>query len=303
MGILIDKNTRVVIQGITGKEGSKATREMLDYGTVISCGVTPGKSGSTVEGLPVFDGVKEAIEYDPRINTSVIYVPPLMVFDAAVEAIRNGIKTVLIFTENVPSKDSAKLVDYASRNNARVIGPSSIGLINVGVGKLGSIGGSKEQDMYSKGKIGIISKSGGMCAETALLLTKEGLGQSTVIGIGGDLIIGSTFTDLLELFGKDSETDAVVIYGEIGTSYELNVAEFLKKNKDFKKPIIAFIAGQFAQSIDRQVSFGHAGAIIENGHETAEAKKNALREAGAYVANYHDEIPSLVKQALNKSGK
>ncbi|HYD03945.1 MAG TPA: CoA-binding protein, partial [Alphaproteobacteria bacterium] len=166
MGILIDKNTRVVIQGITGKEGSKATREMLDYGTVISCGVTPGKSGSTVEGLPVFDGVKEAIEYDPRINTSVIYVPPLMVFDAAVEAIRNGIKTVLIFTENVPSKDSAKLVDYASRNNARVIGPSSIGLINVGVGKLGSIGGSKEQDMYSKGKIGIISKSGGMCAET-----------------------------------------------------------------------------------------------------------------------------------------
>lgn len=299
MGIIIDKKTRLLVQGITGREGARATKEMLDYGTNIPCGVTPGKGGMSVHGLKVFDSVEEARKYDPKINSSVLYVPPLMVYDAAIEAMDAGIKTVLIVTENMPIKDSAKLIEYAKENDCMVIGPSSVGVLNVGVGKIGSIGGADEKRMYSKGRVGIISKSGGMCAETALILTQQDIGQSTVIGIGGDVIIGSRFVDILKLFEDDEDTDIVVIYGETGGLYEEQVAEMVKKG-EFTKPIVAFVSGKFVESIEKNVSFGHAGAIIEHGIGKTENKKIILRKAGILVADYHDEIPGLVKEALTK---
>jgi len=297
MGIIVDKDTRVLVQGMTGREGSRATKEMIDYGTKVSCGVTPGKGGMTVHKLRVFDSVEEAKKYDPAINTSILYVPPLMVYDAALEAIHNGIKTVVIITENVPVKDTTRLVEYAEGYGARIIGPSSVGVLSVGTGKLGSIGGAEETRMYSKGNVGIISKSGGMCAETALILTQEGLGQSTVVGIGGDVIIGSSFTDILKLFEEDKETEVVVIYGETGGLYEEQVVQMIKR-KELTKPVVAFVSGKFIESIEKSLSFGHAGAIIEYGIGKADNKKKILKQAGVLVADYHDEVPALVKQAL-----
>ena len=296
MAILIDENTRVVIQGITGREGVKTSKQMMDYGTKISCGVTPGKGGEEVNGLKVFDSVKEAIDFDPDINTSVVYVPPYMVFDAVVESIKNGIKLIIVITENVPIKDSATMLEIAKMYNARIIGPSSIGVMTVGVTKVGSIGGF-DNSSFSKGRIGILSKSGGMCSETALILSQIGIGQSTVLGIGGDVIAGSTFVDLLELFERDSETDAVCIYGEIGGKYEEQIAEYVKAGK-IKKPIIAYVSGKFAETLPKTLSLGHVGAIIEKGSDSADYKRKVLREAGVYVANFHHEIPDLVKQAL-----
>lgn len=296
MAILIDENTRVVIQGITGREGVKTSKQMMDYGTKISCGVTPGKGGKEVNGLKVFDSVKEAMEFDPTINTSVVYVPPFMVFDAVIEAIKNGIKLIVVITENVPIKDSAKMLEIAKNYNARIVGPSSIGVMTVGVCKVGSIGGY-DNSSFSKGRIGILSKSGGMCSETALILSQIGIGQSTVLGIGGDVIAGSTFVDLLELYEQDPETDAVCIYGEIGGKYEEQIANHVKAGK-IKKPVIAYISGKFAETMPKTLSLGHVGAIVEKGSDSADYKRNVLREAGVYVADFHHEIPSLVKKAL-----
>jgi succinyl-CoA synthetase alpha subunit len=299
MEYIIDENTRVVVQGITGKEGSRATKEMMNYGTKVSCGVTPGKGGLNVHGLKVFDSVEEAIQYDSKINTSVLYVPPLMVFDAAMEAISAGIKTIVIVTENVPVKDSAKLIEFAKKYNSRIIGPASVGVLRSGISKVGSIGGPEEKNMYSKGNIGIISKSGGMCAETALILTQQGIGQSTVVGIGGDAIIGSTFSDILKLFENDDETEVVVIYGETGGLYEEQIATMIK-TKEFTKPVVAFISGRFIENVERSLAFGHAGAIIEHGIGKTPNKKKVLKEAGVLVADYHYEIPALARKALEK---
>jgi succinyl-CoA synthetase alpha subunit len=296
MGI-ITTNARVLVQGMTGKEGQRATKEMVEYGTSISCGVTPGKGGLEVLGFPIFDSVKEAKQFDPTINTSILFVPPLMVLDAAIEAMNSGIATINIITENVPVKDTSILIELAKKKNATIIGPSSVGVITVGQAKLGSIGGTKKQDMFSKGNIGIISKSGGMCAETALLLTQNGIGQSTAIGIGGDKLIGTTFIDLLDLFEKDDQTKAIVIYGEIGGTYEEQIAKHIQQQK-ITKHIIAFISGSFAETLTKNVALGHAGAIIENGQGTAKQKKEKLKQAGVYIANYHHQIPQLVKQAL-----
>lgn len=293
--MLVDQNTKVMIQGITGKEGSRAAKSMLEYGTKLVCGITPGKGGMKVEGLPVFNSIKEAKEYDSEITTTVLFVPPLRVYGAAIEAMDNGLKTLVIITENMPIKDTAKLIAYAEKKACRIIGPSSVGVLNVGAAKLGAIGGSK----YSKGSIGIISKSGGMCSETAAILTQQGLGQSTVVGIGGDVLIGTTFTDLLALFEYDSKTKAVVLYGEIGGTYEEQAAEMVKSKK-FNKPLVAFICGKFAESIPRSLAFGHAGAIIEKGIGKAEDKKRILRKAGVSVADYHHEIPDLVKKGLKR---
>lgn len=289
-------DTRVLIQGITGREGRRSTREMLDYGTMVSCGVTPGKKGRTIEGVKVFDSVREALEFDEAINTSVLYVPPLMVLDAAMEAMDAGIRLIIIVTENVPIMDAAKLLEQGRRYGARIVGPSSVGVISPGVGKLGSIGGADPERIYSKGSVGVISKSGGMCAETASLLTAAGLGQSTVVGIGGDVIIGTTFVDVMELFQEDDNTEVVVLFGEVGGAYEEIAAEMIQE-KRFTKPVIAFISGKFAESISEGLALGHAGAVVEEGFGTAEEKVKALRQAGAIVADYHHYIPELVKQA------
>ena len=296
LAILINKDTVVVVQGITGREGIKTSKQMMDYGTKISCGVTPGKGGTEVNGLKVFDSIKEAREYDPTINTSVVYVPPLMVYDAVVEAINNDIKLIVVITENVPIKDSAKMLELAKMQNVKIIGPSSIGVMTVGVTKVGSIGGY-ENTSFNKGRIGVISKSGGMCSETSIILSKAGFGQSTVLGIGGDVIAGSSFVDVLELFEKDPETDVVCIYGEIGGKYEEQIAHAVKCGK-IKKPVIAYVSGKFAETLPKTFSLGHVGAIVERGSDSADYKRKVLRSAGVYVADFFDEIPNLVKKAL-----
>lgn len=299
MSIIIDEKTNVLVQGITGREGQRATESMIESGTKVSAGVTPGKGGQTVANRPVFNSVAEALSLDPTITLSVLYVPPLSVLDAATEAINAQIKTIIIVTENVPVSDSAKIFEKSKRAGCRIIGPSSIGILNTRLGKVGSIGKPQESRMYSQGSIGIVSKSGGMCAETALILTQVGLGQSTVVGIGGDVIVGSNFVDMLELFEHDAQTEAVVLFGEIGGFYENQVAEVVQEKK-FTKPVVAFISGQFAESLERNVALGHAGAIIEGSQTTAKAKKQLLKAAGVLVADYHYQIPELVRKVLGK---
>lgn len=296
---IINDTTKVLVQGITGKEGQRATMSMLASGIKVVCGVTPGKGGQRVGDCPVFDSVQQAMEYDSEINTSVLYVPPLMVLDAVLEAITAGITTLVIVTENVPVPDSIKILQEAKKKNCLVIGPSSVGVLDTKRGKLGSIGSSEDSKMYSAGRVGIISKSGGMCAETALILTQAGLGQSTVVGIGGDQIIGSNFVDILKIFAEDKDTEAVVIFGEIGGYYEQQIADLVKSGQ-FNKPIVAFISGQFAETINRHLALGHAGAIIEGKQTTSQAKKEILKQAGVLVADFHHQIPELVKQVLKK---
>lgn len=298
MSIIFDESTNVLVQGMTGKEGQRAAEGMIASGVKVSAGVTPGKGGQEVLGKPIFNKVAEAMAHDSTINLSVLYVPPLAVFAAAMEAMDAGIKTIIIIAENVPIKDSALIVERARELACRVLGPSSIGISNSKLGKLGSIGNPKDSKIFSPGNVGIISKSGGMCAETASVLTQKGIGQSTVVGIGGDVIIGTNFVDVLAMLEKDEETKAVVIFGEVGGFYEHQIADMVK-SKDFTKPVIAYISGQFVEKLGRSLALGHAGAIIEGDQTTAQSKKKALKEAGVLVADYHYQIPELVAQALN----
>src|SRR3989344_3026303 len=265
--MIINKNSRILVQGITGKEGLRATKDMIDYGSNVICGVTPGKGGTIVLDIPVFDSVAEAVRFNKEINVSVLYVPPLLVYDAVIEALYNGIKTIIIITENVPVKDVAKILELSEKYDAIIIGPSSVGVIKVGECKVGSIGGSNVGRYFLKGKVGIVSISGGMSAETSLLLSQNGIGQSIVVGIGG----------------KSEE----------------KAAEMIKKG-EIKKPVVAFVSGKFAQTINRSVALGHGGAIIERGMGGAESKIIALRDAGVRVANFHHEIVDLVREVLKE---
>ena len=296
MAIIIDEKTRVLIQGITGKEGQSAAKGMLEYGTKVVCGVTPGKGGDDVYGIPVYDSVKEALEKH-HVDSSVVYVPAFASKDAVIEAISAGIKTIIVITETIPIHDTAEMVAYARQKNAMIIGPSSIGIISPGKAKIGSVGGPYSQRAYSHGNIGIISKSGGMCSETSLLFKNKMMGESTVVGIGGDVLSGSTFVDIVKLFEKDDETEIIVIYGEIGGTYEEELADYIKKN-GMKKPIVAFIAGKFAGML-QNVSLGHAGAIIERGKGAREEKVKLLKEAGVHIAEVHHELPLIVKTILD----
>lgn len=298
MPILVDHTSVVLVQGITGKEGLKAATSMRDYGTKVVAGVTPGKGGQTVEGFPVFNTVAEAMAAFPTITTSVLYVPAAAVFDAALEAFDAGIDLVNVITEQVPVYDTARLIAYARRHDRRLIGPSSIGCISPGVAKLGSIGGFDPTRSFSTGPIGVISKSGGMCSEIAHMLTESGLGQSTVIGVGGDRLCGTTFADLLPLYQSDPQTKAVVIYGEIGGTYEEEVAVALQQ-KRFTKPLVACISGIFAETLPSGLHLGHAGAIIEGNVGTRTAKVAALTEAGAHVVNSSDDIPQACASLLH----
>src|SRR3989344_2124529 len=297
--MIINKNSRILVQGITGKEGLRATKDMIDYGSNVICGVTPGKGGTTVLDIPVFDSVGDAVRFNKEINVSVLYVPPLLVYDAVFEALYNGIKTIIIITENVPVKDVAKILELSEKYDAIIIGPSSVGVIKVGECKVGSIGGSNVGRYFLKGKVGIVSKSGGMSAETSLLLSQNGIGQSIVVGIGGELISCSTFCDMLKMFEKDIDTKVIVLFGEIGGNSEEKAAEMIKKG-EIKKPVVAFVSGKFAQTINRSVALDHGGAIIERGMGGAESKIIALRDAGVRVANFHHEIVDLVREVLKE---
>lgn len=300
MAILVTDKTKVLVQGITGKEGSKVALQMKNYGTRVLAGVTPGKGGQEVHGVPVYNTIAEALENHPGINTSFVSVPNFAAFGAIKEAIEAKIPLINILTEHIPIQDTAKAIAMAKKSGVRLVGPSSIGIISPGIGKVGSIGGDDPRGVFSKGNVGIISKSGGMASEVAWILTKNGIGQSTVVGIGGDILVGSTFADLMEEFEKDSQTQAVVIFGEIGGTYEEEAADYIRgKGKEgrgkFSKKVVAFISGLFAETLPQGTKLGHAGAIVYGEKGSYKSKINSLKEAGVTIAKTPDEIPSLLK--------
>lgn len=289
MSILIDKNTRVLVQGITGSEGSFHTQQMLEYGTRIVAGITPGKGGQFFERVPIFDTVREAV-VSTGANASVIFVPAPFAADAVMEAAESGIALVVCITEGIPVTDMLKVREYLSSRNTRMIGPNCPGIITPGECKIGIMPGF----IHSPGSVGVISRSGTLTYEAVYQLQQQGLGQSTCIGIGGDPIIGTSFTDGLRLFHEDPQTEAVVMIGEIGGSAEEEAAQFIAA--EMKKPVISFIAGQTAPPGRRM---GHAGAIIAGGKGTAAEKMAALQKAGVYVSTSPAEIGRTVRKALS----
>jgi len=285
--ILIDENTRAIVQGITGRQGSFHTKEMLDVGTKIVAGVTPGKGGKEIHGIPVYDTVKEAVE-EHDVNASVLFVPAPAVKDAVYEAIDGGIELIVIITEHVPVHDTVDIVNYGRKKGVKIIGPNTPGIASPKFGKLGII----PARVLKEGYIGMVSRSGTLTYEIANQLVVSGYGQSTCVGIGGDPVVGTDFIDILQLFEKDRDTDAVVMVGEIGGSSEERASEYIKK---MEKPVVAYIAGISAPEGKRM---GHAGAIIERGLGTVESKMRALRDAGAYVVRRISEIPTVLKEVL-----
>jgi len=273
MSILVDENTRVVVQGMTGKEGSFHTRQMLEYGTVVAAGVTPGKGGQKAEGVPVFHTVQEAVEKE-GVNASCIFVPPPFAADTIMEAAAAGLGVIVCITEGIPALDMVKVASALKDQESVLIGPNCPGIISPGKTKVGIMPGP----IHKPGHMGVISRSGTLTYEVVDQLTRAGLGQSTCIGIGGDAIIGTTFVDHLRRFAEDPETHGVVIIGEIGGTAEEEAAAFIEEH--FEKPVIAFIAGQTAPPGKRM---GHAGAIISGGRGKAEDKIRALESAGIAV--------------------
>lgn len=298
MSILIDEDTKILVQGITGREAREKVPEMIEYGSDVVAGVTPGKGGQEVHGIPVYDTVQNALDNHSDINCSLIYVPPNAAKDAVFEALENDIKLVNIITETIPTYDTWKILEKANENNARIVGPSSVGIISPGKSKLGPIGGSQPGKVYEEGKVGVLSKSGGMTTETAWVLRQEGLGISTAIGLGGDRISGTTFEDALRLFENDNQTEAVVLFGELGGLYENKAAELIEKG-GFTKPIVAFIAGKFTERLPSR-QYGHAGAIIREGKEKPSIKEKELKNAGVEIADVHHEIGKKVKKILER---
>lgn len=296
MAILVNRQTRVLIQGITGKSGVQACRELLDYGMQVICGVTPGKGGQEVFGVPIFNSVAEAISAVGNIDASMVYVPPLMARDAALEAINAKVGLVHIFVEKIPILDVSQILWEAKKNDVRVLGPASVGAISPGEGKIGSIGGPNPNAVFSKGPVGVMSKSGGMCSELAMLITNGGYGQSTVVGIGGDLLVGTTFADLLLEFESDEQTKVVVAFGEVGGSSEVEAAKFIIEKK-FTKSFIVFLAGSFAESLPKDTALGHAGAIVGLDYSMKE-KIKFLKDSGVVVAENFEDIPNLIKNAI-----
>lgn len=296
MAILVNKDTRVLIQGITGKSGRVVTSELLDYGTKVVAGVTPGKAGQEIDTVPVFNSITDAVSRVGKVDASMVYVPPLFAKDAALESIEAKIPLIHIFVEKMPIFDVCVVLAKAREKGVRVLGPASVGVIVPQEVKIGSIGGPNPNKVFCKGPVGVISKSGGMCAELAMLITNGGFGQSTVVGIGGDLLVGTTFSDLLVDFEEDNQTKAVVAFGEIGGSAEIEAARLIEEGK-FTKPFIIFLAGKFAESLPKDTSLGHAGAIV--GMEaTMEEKIRILKKSGAHVLEKFEDIPKEIKKAI-----
>jgi len=296
MAILVSKQTRVLIQGITGKSGVQAATELLDYGTRLIAGVTPGKGGQEVDTVPVFNSVAEAQDAVGNVDASMVYVPPLLAKDAALEAIRAKIPLVHIFVEKMPVLDVAIVLSEAGKNGVRVLGPASVGAISPGEAKIGSIGGPNPDKVFSKGPVGVISRSGGMCSELAMLITNSGWGQSTVVGVGGDLLTGTSFADLLTMFEDDQATRLVVAFGEVGGSAEIEAARLIKEGK-FTKPFMVFLAGRFAESLPKDTALGHAGSIVGM-ESTMQEKIKVLKEAGAIIAEHFEDLPDLIKKEI-----
>jgi succinyl-CoA synthetase alpha subunit len=306
VSILLDENTTFIVQGITGREAVNLTRECLDYGSgaKIVGGVTPGRLGRDVHGVPVFDTVAQAVEHHGGpIDGSVVTVPPAFTRDAVFEALENGIKLVVIVTERIPRGDVAEMVELAGEREARIIGPNCLGIIVPDVIKMGGIGGPARDaaKSYSRGPVGVVSRSGGMTTEMSSTLTAAGLGQSTAVSIGGDAIIGSSYAELMPLFEADGDTEAIVIYTEPGGRMEAELATWVTDNNS-RLPIVAFMAGRFMDEMPG-MSFGHAGTIVEGKEDTAAEKIARLAEAGIVVAEEISEIPAIVKDKLGEVGR
>jgi succinyl-CoA synthetase alpha subunit len=297
VAILADENTRVIVQGITGREAATFTKDMLDYGTNVVAGVTPGKQGQSVHGIAVYDTVRHAVK-EHAADASVISVPPALVKGAVLEALDNGIKLLVVVSERVPRKDTMEFLEVAHEKNARVIGPNTLGFISPDRLKLGMAGGPLEdvKKAYTPGPVGIASRSGGMTTEIANLLTTNGIGQSTCVGVGGDPVVGSNFLDLIPLFDQDSETGAVVLFCEPGGVIEEKLAEFVM-DANIRLPIIAFIAGRFVDAMPG-VRFGHAATIVEGDRGTTKGKIAMFQKAGIRVAEAFSGIIPLVKELL-----
>ena len=301
MSILLNKDTTFIVQGITGREAVNLTRECLDYGSKVVGGVTPGRKGREVHGVPVFDTVAQAVEHHGGpIDGSVVTVPPAFTKDAVLEAILNGIKLIVIVTERIPRRDVAQMVELANMNGARIIGPNCLGLIVPNVCKMGGIGGPAKDaaKAYAPGPVGVMSRSGGMTTEISSSLTQAGLGVSTAVSIGGDAIIGSAYAELMPYFEADEETQAIVIYTEPGGRMEAQLSEWVADNAS-RLPIVAFMAGKFMDDEEMKgMSFGHAGTIVEGVEDTATEKIARLEAAGIRVVERIDEIPDAVKEKL-----
>ena len=296
MSILIDKNTQVLVQGITGKEGAKATKAMLDYHTNVVCGVTPKKGGQEIESKPVFNSIKEAKAKFPGINTTAIYVPPFAAKAAVLEAIDNDVPLINIIVERIPVQDTAYCLAAAKEKNIKIIGPSSLGLIAPGVGRIGVVGGSLVDEIFMPGPIGIISRSGGMTNELSWQIRQAGLGQSAAIHVGGDLLMGMTYADILRLFEKDEQTKGVVIFGEHGGGFEFAIVDLIK-NKEYTKPLAIYVGGKFANVFPQGMNIGHAGAIVGRGQSAAE-KEAALAAVGVKIADKYEDLAVLAKSFI-----
>ncbi len=288
MSILVNKNTRLIVQGITGRDGGFHTSKMKAYGTNIAGGVSPGKGGQTVEGIPVFNTVEDAVKAT-QANTSIIFVPASVAADSILEAAEAGIELVIAITEGIPTLDMVKVMPYLKKRGTKLIGPNCPGLITPDEALIGILPGN----IFKKGNVGLISRSGTLTYEMVNQLTTNGIGQSTCVGIGGDPVAGLYFQELLQLYEDDPETDAVVLIGEIGGDAEEKAAEYIKNH--LTKPVVAFIAGQSAPPGKRM---GHAGAIISSGSGTAAEKIAAFEAAGVPVARKPEDIPMLIKRAL-----
>ena len=291
MAILVDKGTRAIVQGITGSQGSFHTKLMLDYGTKIVAGVTPGKGGTQVHGIPVYDVVAEAVKKHGA-DASIIFVPAPFAADAALEAMDSGLRTIVIITEHIPVKDAIYVMACAKQHGATVIGPNTPGIITPGECKLGVM----PAHVFKPGVVGIVSRSGTLTYEIAAGISAKGLGQSTCVGLGGDPVVGLSFVEVLRMFEVDEHSEAVALIGEIGGNLEELVAEFVSR-EGYSKPVVAFVAGRTAPPGKRM---GHAGAIVMGGAGTAQSKIEAFREAGVAVAEKPGDVARLLAERLGK---
>ena len=297
MSILIDKDTTFIIQGITGREAVNMTRECLDYGTKVVGGVTPGRKGRDVYGVPVFDTVRQAMAHT-HVDGSVVAVPPNFAKDAMLEAIDAGVKLMVVVTERIPRGEVAQAVEFAAMRGCRIIGPNCLGIVAPGKAKMGGIGGTADNTrrVFQEGIVGVMSRSGGMSTEICNTLSQAGLGVSTAVSIGGDPIIGSTYAELMPLFEADEQTKAIAIYSEPGGPMEAQLASYLREHGT-RLPIVAFMAGRFMDEMPG-MRFGHAGTIVEGRADTTAEKIRRMEAVGIMVAEQIEQIPQLIRQRL-----
>ena len=300
MAILIDEKTRVVVQGITGREGQARAKLMIDYGTNVVAGCTPGKGGDEVLGVPVYDTVREAAEVHGGIDLSAVFVPAPLVKGAALEAIDAGVRTLVLVPDRVPIYDVLEIAAAARANGARFLGPNTLGLLSPGKAVAGMIGGRAKsaREWFKPGPVGVASRSGGITSAISYYLNQEGIGQTSIVHVGGDAVVGLPHPDVALEFQADADTKAIVLFGEIGGTQEERLAALMMEGR-ITKPVIAFIGGKAAKEGTR---FSHAGAIVEGGRGTHAGKVAALKEAGAHVVENFGDIPAVTKEVLTSAG-